>query len=119
MRRLIVDALDGEGYAVHDVADGAAMLIELARNDVLRPCPVDLVVSDVYMPGCSGLKALETIRAVRPDLPFLILTACRDPAVEACARELGAVVLDKPVRMQRLRGVIAGLLRARPSVGLG
>lgn len=51
-----------------EVADGEALVHEVMKSDF------DLVISDLDMPGRSGLEALEQIKASRPDLPVLILS---------------------------------------------
>src|SRR5437868_3105817 len=85
MRRVLADTFRREGYEVHEVSDGAALLIELARNHRFHYDTVDVVVADVRMPLCSGLQALETIRSVRPQLPFVLLTAFGDHEMHARA----------------------------------
>jgi DNA-binding NarL/FixJ family response regulator len=51
-----------------EVADGEALVKEVT----LREC--DLVISDLDMPGRSGLEALQQIKLIRPNLPVLILS---------------------------------------------
>ena len=51
-----------------EVADGEALVHEVMNSDF------DLVISDLDMPGRSGLEALEQIKAMQPDLPVLILS---------------------------------------------
>ena len=53
---------------VKEVSDGAALVKEVTINDY------DLVISDLDMPGRSGLEALEQIKLIKPDLPVLILS---------------------------------------------
>jgi CheY-like chemotaxis protein len=106
MRRIIVETLRRAGHDVHDVGDGAALLIELARNSRFHYDSVDVVVADVRMPLCSGLQALETIRRARSRLPFVLLTAFPDSELREHAERLGATVLDKPISMARLRDSI-------------
>lgn len=115
MRRVVVDALRGEGHEVYDVGDGGALLIELARNDRFHWQTVDLVVSDVRMPLCSGLQALETLRAANARTPFLLLTAFGDADMHARADQLGAALLDKPFSVTRLRTTVAGILARAPA----
>lgn len=53
---------------ITEVADGEALIQQVALHDF------DLVISDLDMPGRSGLEALEQIRILKPDLPVLILS---------------------------------------------
>lgn len=51
-----------------EVGDGESLLNEVSNNDF------DLVISDLDMPGRSGLEALIQIKIIKPDLPVLILS---------------------------------------------
>ena len=53
---------------IKEVNDGESLIKEVIENDW------DLVISDLDMPGKSGLEALEQIKLIKPDLPVLILT---------------------------------------------
>jgi DNA-binding NtrC family response regulator len=60
--------LSDEGYAVSSVTTGAEAL------DMVRARPFDLVISDIRMPGMSGLELLPEILSLRPDLLVLMVT---------------------------------------------
>ena len=53
---------------IKEVTDGEALIKEVTLHDC------DLVISDLDMPGRSGLEALEQIKIIKPDLPVLILS---------------------------------------------
>lgn len=53
---------------ITEVADGESLIKEVTLHDY------DLVISDLDMPGRSGLEALEQIKLIKPDLPVLILS---------------------------------------------
>ena len=53
---------------IKEVSDGATLVKEVTLNNY------DLVISDLDMPGRSGLEALEQIKLIKPDLPVLILS---------------------------------------------
>ena len=114
MRRVLVDTLRAEGYEVYEVSDGGALLVELARNHRFHYNAVDLVVSDVRMPLCSGLQALETLRGTSARTRFLLLTAFGDEDMHARATALGAMLLDKPFSTRKLRSTVADLLASGP-----
>ncbi len=109
MRALVVQVLRSEGLEVTEVADGGRLLVSLAREtaQVGRTGFVDLIVSDIRMPVCTGLQILEQLRAVRRLTPVIIMTAFGDSTVRARARALGAILLDKPFEMESLRAAIA------------
>jgi CheY-like chemotaxis protein len=59
---------------------------------------VVLVLSDINMPGMSGIELLAEIRETWPELGVFMITAYGDNAIEAKARDLGAeCFLTKPV----------------------
>ena len=53
---------------IPEVSNGESLVNEVAQHDF------DLVISDLDMPGRSGLEALEQIKLIKPDLPVLILS---------------------------------------------
>lgn len=69
IRRGLVDSLTFAGYRVLECADGAS-----ARR-VLFTADLDLVLLDVVLPGLDGLAFLPELRAARPKLPVLLVTA--------------------------------------------
>jgi two-component system nitrogen regulation response regulator GlnG len=89
-------ALASHGYRVQVAADAAA-----ARRAVRRSHP-DLVITDVRMPGESGLDLLAALHSEHPDLPVVVSTAhgTMETAVEAVRR--GAFdYLPKPIDLDR------------------
>ena len=65
---------------------------------------VDMVVSDINMPGMSGLEMLPRVRAERPDVPVIMITAYGDAETRRKAIERGAVgLLTKPIDFALLR----------------
>ena len=65
---------------------------------------VDLVVSDINMPGMSGLEMLPKVRAERPDVPVIMITAYGDAETRKKAIERGAEgLLTKPIDFSLLR----------------
>jgi CheY-like chemotaxis protein len=69
-----------------------------------EPPKVVLVLSDINMPGMSGIELLEAVRNEWPDVGVFMITAYGDSATEARARDLGADrFLTKPVDFGRLK----------------
>ena len=63
-----------------------------------------LILSDVNMPGMSGLEMLPKVRAGRPDVPVIMITAYGDPDTRRKAIEGGATgLLTKPIDFGLLR----------------
>src|SRR5690606_29051736 len=71
VRALIFDALTQLGYTVHS-ADGITMALELARSE-----PIDVLLSDVVLPGTDGMRIREEVQALR-DVPCLFMTGHAD-----------------------------------------
>ncbi len=66
-----------------------------------------LILSDVNMPGMSGLELLPKAKAVRPDVPVIMITAYGDAETKRKALENGAdALLTKPIDFVSLRGEI-------------
>lgn len=68
-RDSIVETLRRQGYEVEAAKDGPSAL------EIVECRHFDLVVSDMKMPGMTGIELLEQIKIVNPEIPFLIITA--------------------------------------------
>jgi DNA-binding NtrC family response regulator len=67
-----------------------------------------LLLSDINMPGMTGLELLPKVREIRPDVPVLMITAYGDADTRAKALRAGAAgFFTKPIDFQLLRGEIA------------
>jgi CheY-like chemotaxis protein len=63
-----------------------------------------LILSDINMPGMSGLEMLPKVKAARPNVPVIMITAYGDEAMKRKAAELGAAgLLTKPIDFGLLR----------------
>lgn len=101
-RDILGGFLRKQGYEVREADSGAAAL------GLLRAEMVDLVLTDVRMPGMSGLDLLREGRALNPELPVVVMTAYGTIADAVAAMRDGAVdYLTKPVDLDAL------LLRVR------
>jgi CheY-like chemotaxis protein len=66
-----------------------------------------LILSDINMPGMSGLELLPKTKAARPDVPVIMITAYGDDATKRKALDGGAyALLTKPIDFAALRGEI-------------
>jgi len=84
--------LEDRGVATMTAPDGASAIDQLSRQ------PVDVVVSDLRMPGKNGLELLEWLHERQPDTRFIMLTGYGNKRLEWQVRELGAVdYFEKPV----------------------
>ncbi len=105
-RNLLATTLRRMGYSVLE-AKGGAQLMSLIQSYFYSGQSVrapELILSDVRMPGFSGLEVLEWIRSADRLTPVLLITGFGDPALHRRAKELGAShVLDKPFDLSVLR----------------
>src|SRR6267143_3031911 len=68
-----------------------------------------LILSDINMPGMTGLEMLPRVREMRPDVPVIMITAYGDPETKRKAIEGGAEgLLTKPIDFTLLREMLWG-----------
>ena len=106
VRTLVVDALREQGHTVLEAADG------LAGARVLQSeTRVDLLVTDIGLPGMDGCQLAEAARVDRPNLPVLLITGYTGAALEAQLAP-GMEVINKPFTFDVLAGKTRGLVEA-------
>jgi DNA-binding NtrC family response regulator len=89
--------LECHGFTVHRVESGTAALEQLATRTFAA------VISDVEMPGASGIDVLRAAHARDPELPVLLMTGNAGLPAAAEAIEHGALrYLSKPVDLEQL-----------------
>jgi CheY-like chemotaxis protein len=90
------------GRFLMEFAPSAPAALERAAE--LRDPSLVLILSDINMPGMSGLEMLPQVRASRPDVPVIMITAYGDAETERKAIERGAEgLLTKPIDFAQLR----------------
>jgi len=105
MRALLASALRHDGLDVIEVADGTELFDYIGSTwagagPQGRP---DLIISDVRMPGFTGLEILDILRQAEFGLPVILITAFGSPETHQQAHRLGAVaVFDKPFELEDL-----------------
>jgi len=81
--------------------------VALQRIADARDQSLILILSDINMPGMSGLELLPMARAMRPDVPIIMITAYGDAETKRQAFENGAeALLTKPIDFATLRAEI-------------
>jgi DNA-binding response OmpR family regulator len=116
LRSLLAWTLVEEGYDVVEARNGTEVLnyLEPRFLDARmygRCQDVDLVISDLRMPGHSGMDLLSSLRRHDQVTPFVLMTAFGDDLTHARARELGAsLVLDKPFDVDELLRILRRIL---------
>jgi CheY-like chemotaxis protein len=93
------------GRFTMDFAQSAPMA--LARITDAGNASLILILSDINMPGMSGLELLPKAKAMRPDVPIIMITAYGDAETKRKALENGAeALLTKPIDFGTLRSEI-------------
>jgi CheY-like chemotaxis protein len=110
MRKLIVESLREDGNDVQETPDGGRLLVELTHGTHCNYENVDLIVSDIRMPVCTGLQIVEALRAAHCAVPIVLMTAFGDDQTRAHAESLGAVLFDKPFALDDLRTAVLAML---------
>ncbi|HYN38007.1 MAG TPA: response regulator, partial [Rhodospirillales bacterium] len=102
------ELLEGWGCRVLTAGDGRTATLELAR---LGRAP-DIVVADYHLDdGLTGVAVIEHIRcACAREIPAMIITADRSPALLETVRNRGLHLLKKPLKPAKLRALMSHLL---------
>jgi len=114
MRNMIQQVLTRAGHSVVALEDGFEVgdYLELVHLESGLG-PPDLILSDVRMPGRTGLEVLAQVRARGLKCPVLLLSAFADEPTREEARRLGAqALLDKPVDMDELKAAVIAVVTA-------
>lgn len=91
-------------YEFHFAQSGQSALDLLQKH---RDPPVLLLLSDINMPGMSGMELLERVKQDQPELPVIMITAYGDEGTEAEAKSRGAdQLVPKPVDFDALKTTI-------------
>lgn len=107
MRRLVRDYLELASYEVEDWLPLSAMEIP----DRIKESKPDLVLTDFIMPGVNGLTVAQMVQRADPAIPVVVLTAQRDPDIEAKLLKFGVkLVLHKPIKREVLLSAVKEVL---------
>ena len=101
MRSLLKDFFDEEGFETESASNGADALRKLTKDHF------DLIITDIRMPGLTGLDILPRIKRLKPKTPVIVITAFGSDQVYRKSLERGATAfLEKPVHFDQLRMLI-------------
>ncbi len=108
IRETVGDHLSGAGHQVTAVSNATEAVAALPGFEP------GLVITDVRMPGLSGLELLERLRAAHPDLDVIVITAHEDMSTAIAAMKSGAYdYLVKPLDLDQIDLVVGRCLRDR------
>jgi DNA-binding response OmpR family regulator len=113
VREALVQGLAREGYVVGGAGGVGDAVALLARESV------DLVVTDLVLPGGSGLEIARAVKRARPGTPVILITGWPG-RVDTQTLETHGIdaVIEKPVGLETLRATVATLIE-RASAGSG
>jgi CheY-like chemotaxis protein len=93
--QVLCETLRSAGHSAHCICDPR----EALRRVQAEPQSVDLLISDQRMPHMQGTALIEAVRALRPDLPCILITGFSDDQTLDHARKLGVrAIIAKPFR---------------------
>jgi CheY-like chemotaxis protein len=115
LRRVIARTLREEGYQVTEASNGLDLLdrIEaaIAWGGRAHP-PISLIISDVRMPGMTGIDVLSILRCAYWATPVILMSAFADTTMRLEAAELGAAaVIAKPFDLDELKNAVRSAMR--------
>ncbi len=109
VRHVVVEALREAGYHVTEATDGPSGLSEIANVPHL-----DLLVSDVGLPGLNGRQMADAARTVNPDLKVLFMTGYAESAAASEGfLDAGMTIITKPFNVDSLLAKVRNALDAR------
>jgi CheY-like chemotaxis protein len=113
VRGFLRAVLEGQGHTVTEASQGRLAVQRL------RQVPVDLVLTDIYMPDCDGLEVIMTLRREFPSIKIVAMSGgSGDRNLLVVARQLGAQeVLEKPINVADLLNIVAAALGDGPGTG--
>ena len=101
MRSLLKDFFEEEGFEIDSVSNGSEAFRRIARE------PFDLIITDIRMPGLTGLDILPGIKKLQPEVSIIVITAFGSEEVRRKALERGATAyLEKPILFNKLRTLV-------------
>jgi len=107
-RENLCHALTKDGYATDHASSGKKALELLLSNDY------DLIISDLMMPGLSGIALLEQAKTIRPLTELILVTGYSSVATAVEAMRKGAYTyIEKPINLDELRVHVTRALEKR------
>jgi CheY-like chemotaxis protein len=108
LRFVAVETLSDAGFQVFDAVDGSAGLKILESGT-----HIDLLISDIKMPGLNGYQLAEAGLALRPGLKVLLMTGYAQEPIPETIKRAGARVIYKPFDFDVLSALAQELLAER------
>lgn len=111
MREFLKILLEKEGYRVTVAADGKSALALAGKHSF------DLVISDIRMPGMSGLDLLTRLKQVKAEIGVIMITAFASPDDAVAAMKSGAFdYITKPFNVDEIKTVVRAVLKKQRQI---
>lgn len=105
LREGLSKLLEDEGYAVKCAEDGEKAL------EIVRSTHIDLMLTDMRMPGMSGIELLKQVRKIREEIGVIILTGYGEIESYIEAMNFGAMeYVSKPFKVNELKFIVSKIL---------
>ena len=105
VRMLVVQVLQEAGYSVSEAAEATGALAQIGSG-----ARIDLMVTDVGLPGVNGRQLADQARALRPDLKVLFMTGYAESGLVDMVMPDGFGLITKPFDLDDLAGTVEGLI---------
>ena len=107
LRELAAENLLDAGFSVMEAGDGTEGL-EALRSDIR----IDVLLSDIKLPGMNGYELAEAAKALRPQLKVILMTGYAPTPLPPALERVVYRVLQKPFEIEALPAMIADALQA-------
>jgi len=109
--RMLRTALEtlGRGYVILDVPSAEEAQLEMRRGQV------DLLITDLRLPGISGLELIHKLRRGSTTAAMIVISAYADETTQAEIRGLGATFFAKPLSLAEFLRAVQAALGSRPA----
>ena len=105
LREGLRSLLEDEGYAVLCAEDGEKAL------EIVREAHIDLMLTDMRMPGMNGIDLLKRVRKIRKEIGVIILTGYGEIESYIEAMNFGAIeYVSKPFKVNELKFIVNKIL---------
>jgi CheY-like chemotaxis protein len=110
VRMLTVEVLEELGHQVLEAAEAQAALAILQSDQ-----PLDLLLTDVGLPGMNGQELAQAARQLRPELPILFASGYAEVVqVDGSALASNMALIAKPFSIDQLRDKVGDMLANAP-----
>jgi len=105
LREIMFSIFESQGFTVLEADNG------IKAYDIIVNQRIDMLISDIRMPGGDGLTLLQKVRAFNPEIPIVIfVTGFSDVSVSECIKKGARQVFPKPFNQKELVSYVKAAL---------